>query len=49
MFWKIKEKIVTVEIILDALITILHKKNVVTRDEIQREILNTAMGEHKHE
>lgn len=49
IFRKIREKIITIEVVLDALVTILHKKRVVTRDEIQQEILDVAMRGHKHE
>lgn len=48
MFRKIRDKIITIEVVLDALVTILHKKRVVTRDEIQAEILDVAMRGHRH-
>lgn len=47
MFRKIKDKLLTVEVVLDALIELLHKKDIVHREEIQVEILARA-GERLH-
>lgn len=48
IFGRIKYQIITMEVILDALITILHRKRVVTKDEIQREILEVALRNHNN-
>lgn len=42
MFRKIKDRLITVEVVLDALIELLHKKHIIHRDEIQVEILAKA-------
>lgn len=47
MFKKIKDRLLTMEVVLDALIELLHKKDIVHRNEIQLEILAKA-GERMH-
>lgn len=42
MFRKIRDRILTLEVVLDALIELLHKKAIIHRDEIQLEILARA-------
>lgn len=46
MFRKIRDRILTMEVVLDALIEMLHRKHIIHRDEIQLEILSKA-GERK--
>lgn len=42
MFKKLRDRILTLEVVLDALIELLHKKHIIHRDEIQVEILAKA-------
>lgn len=47
MFKKLKERLLTVETVLDAVTELLHKKAILTREEIQLEILARSGGEVK--
>jgi len=47
MFRKIKERILTIEVVLDAIIELLSRRDILSRAEIQLEILAKA-GERLH-
>lgn len=43
MFNKVKQKIYALEVVIDALLSVLHKKGLVTRQDIQIEILRSEL------
>lgn len=49
MFNKIKERLLTLEVVVDAVISLLDKKDVLTRSEVQAEILARAQEEEEED
>ena len=47
MFSRIKERLITIEVVLDALLSLLHRKELVTKSEMQIEILARAQEEER--
>lgn len=45
MFNRLKQKVYTLEVVIDALLTVLHKKDIVTREDIQIQILKNEEEE----
>lgn len=49
MFKKIKERLLTLEVVIDAVLSLLDKKGLVEKSEIQAEILVRAQEEEEDE
>jgi hypothetical protein len=48
MFNRVKQKIYALEVVLDALLNVLHNKGLVTRNDIQIEILKSEQRKEQN-